>query len=193
MKLEREFYLCDGIELSKKLLGKILVRRNGETVTKGRIVETEAYMGKIDKAAHSYGNKGKERCAVQYGLGGFAYVYLIYGMYSCFNVTANNEGVPEVSLIRALEPVDGIDEMKLRRKTDKIKNLCSGPGKLCMAMDIDRSLYGADLLGDELYIEDDGFCGFEVEASKRINIDYAEEATDFLWRFTVKGNKFVSR
>ncbi len=193
MKLDRDFYLCDGVELSEKLLVKILVHNKNGLITKGRIVETEAYMGKTDKAAHSYGTKGKERCLVQYGPGGFAYVYLIYGMYSCFNVVANGPDIPEVSLIRALEPLEGLDIMSRRRGTDKVKNLCSGPGKLCMAMDIDRSLYGADLCGDELYIEDDDFNGFEVEKSKRINIDYAEEAAEFLWRFTIKGNKFISR
>ncbi len=193
MKLKRDFYLCDGVELSEKLLGKILVRNKNGLITKGKIVETEAYMGKTDKAAHSYGTKGKQRCAAQYGSGGFAYVYLIYGMYSCFNVVANAPGIPEVSLIRALEPLEGIDIMAERRGTDKVKGLCDGPGKLCMAMDIDRGLYGADLCGDELYIEDGGFGGFEIEKSKRINIDYAEEAAEFLWRFTIKGNKFVSR
>ncbi|MGN1097604.1 MAG: DNA-3-methyladenine glycosylase [Clostridia bacterium] len=193
MKLNREFYLCDGIELSRKLLGKVLVRKKSGFITAARIVETEAYMGEIDKAAHSYKRKTDGRCNIQYGVGGFAYVYLIYGMYSCFNVVANAENVPEVSLVRALEPLRGIDEMMRRRNCDKVKNLCSGPGKLCMAMDIDRSLYGADLCGDELYIEDDGFSGFEIEAGKRINIDYAQEAAEFPWRFTIKENKFLSR
>ncbi len=192
VKLNREFYLCDGIELSQRLLGKVLVRKKDEIITAGRIVETEAYMGETDKAAHSF--KGRTaRCEIQYGLGGYAYVYLIYGMYSCFNVVANGENKPEVSLIRALEPIRGIDEMKKRRKCQKVANLCSGPGKLCGAMAIDRSLYGEDLCGDHLYLEDDGYTGFEIQAGKRINIDYAGEAADFPWRFTVKGNKFVSR
>lgn len=191
-KLPREFYLCDGIELSKKLLGKILVRNSGGVVTSARIVETEAYMGPIDKAAHSYKSKPGGRCNIQYGPGGFAYVYLIYGMYSCFNIVANVENVPEVSLIRALEPLTGIDVMMERRKTGKINNLCSGPGKLCMAMDIDRSLYGADLCGEELYLVDDGFSDFEIQAGKRVNIDYAEEAADYPWRFVISGSRFLS-
>ena len=193
MKLEREFYLCDGIGLSKKLLGKVLVRNKNGIITSARIVETEAYMGPNDKGAHSYGGKREGRCSVQYGPGGFAYVYLIYGMYNCFNVVANGPEKPEVSLIRALEPLTGIEHMMSRRNTDKVKNLCSGPGKLCMAMDIDRSLYGADLCGDELYLIDDGYSGFEIQATKRINIDYAEEAVDFPWRFIIKGNKFISK
>lgn len=191
-KLPRDFYLCDGVELSKKLLGKVLVRSKNGLVTSARIVETEAYMGEADKAAHSYRGRPDGRCNIQYGPGGFAYVYLIYGMYSCFNIVANREGVPEVSLVRALEPLTGIDIMAARRGTDKIKNLCSGPGKLCMAMDIDRSLYGADLCGEELYLADDGFAGFEVEAGRRINIDYAGEAADYPWRFVIKGSGFLS-
>lgn len=193
MKLERDFYFCDGVELSKRLLGKVLVRNKNGVITKGRIVETEAYMGEADKAAHSCRGRRDGRCRIQYGPGGYAYVYLIYGMYSCFNVVANISGIPHVSLIRALEPVFGIDEMQRRRNNRRLTALCSGPGKLCMAMDIGRSLYGADLCGDELYIEDDGFGVFETEASKRINIGYAEEAADFPWRFTIKGNKFISR
>ncbi len=191
-KLPREFYLCNGIELSKRLLGKILVRNKGGLVTAARIVETEAYMGESDRAAHSYRGNPGGRCNIQYGPGGFAYIYLIYGMYSCFNVVANVENVPEVSLIRALEPSEGIEIMAERRRTDKLKNLCSGPGKLCMAMDIDRSLYGEDLCGDRLYIADDGFRDFETEAGPRVNIDYAGEAAGYPWRFVIKGNKFIS-
>ena len=122
-KLEREFYLCDGIELSKKLLGKVLVRNKNGIITSARIVETEAYMGPDDKAAHSWKGKREGRCSVQYGPGGFAYVYLIYGMYSCFNVVANKPEKPEVSLIRALEPLTGVEHMMTRRNSDKIKNL----------------------------------------------------------------------
>ena len=192
-KLERDFYLCDGVELSKRLLGKVLVRNKNGIITSARIVETEAYMGPIDKAAHSWKGPRDGRCSVQYGPGGHAYIYLIYGMYSCFNIVANVENVPEVSLIRALEPLTGIEHMIARRKCDKLKNLCSGPGRLCMAMDIDRSLYGADLCGEELYLADDGFSTFEIQAGKRINIDYAQEAVDFPWRFIIKENKYVSR
>jgi len=191
MKLQRDFYLGDTLEISKRLIGKVLVRNTPDGVTKGIIVEAESYIGPFDKAAHSYGNRKSERTAVQYGPGGFAYVYFIYGMYYCFNVVTGSEGKPECVLIRALEPLDGIELMKKRRHTENIRNLANGPGKLCNAMAIDRSIYGCDLCQNELYIED---CGFspEIEVSKRINIDYADEAKDFMWRFTAKGNNYVS-
>lgn len=198
MKMKREFYQRSGLELGKDLLGLILVHETEEGITKGRIVETEAYMGPIDRAAHSYGNRKSIRTQIQYKEGGFAYIYLIYGMHSCMNVVSNIEGIPESVLIRSLEPVEGIELMKERRNTDKILNLCSGPGKLCQAMGITREQYGMDLCGDKLYIEEPELTGdignhFEIEQSKRINIDYAEEAKDFEWRFTIKGSKFVSK
>lgn len=193
MKLTREFYQKNGIEVAKNLLGKVLVHKTKEGTTKGIIVETESYMGKIDKAAHSYKKGSYERTKIQYEQGGYAYVYMIYGMYYCMNVTANKENLPEAVLIRALEPLENIELMQKRRKTNNIKNLCSGPGKLASAMGITKEQYGLDLLGDELYIEDYNKTEFEIEATKRINIDYAEEAKDFLWRFIIKGNPYVSK
>jgi DNA-3-methyladenine glycosylase len=109
------------------------------------------------------------------------------------NVVANQENVPEAVLIRALEPVDGIDIMKNRRGTEKLKNLCSGPGKLCQAMGITNSNYGMDLCGEQLFLEaDENMVPLETIASKRINIDYAGEAKDYLWRFTIKDNPYIS-
>ncbi len=125
-----------------------------EGVTKGKIVEVEAYMGAEDKAAHSYKNLCSKRTKIQYGEGGYAYVYLIYGMYICMNVVTNLKDIPEVLLIRALEPVDGIELMKKRRKNAAIKNLCNGPEKLSQAMGITKDSYGEDLCGDTLYLED---------------------------------------
>ena len=192
MRIPRDFYARDTLTVARDLLGQILVRETDEGITKGIIVETEAYLGEWDDAAHSY--KGKsERVRIQYGLAGCTYIYLIYGMYYCMNITTGPIGVPEVVLLRALEPVSGMDVMEKRRKTDKIYNLCSGPGKLCMAMDIGKTLYGIDLCdGRELYLEY-GKTPVETEASKRIGIDYARKSKDELWRFTIKGNKFVSR
>lgn len=192
MKLEREFYQTDGVTLAKKLLGKVLVHRTAEGVVKGRIVETEAYMGPADKGAHSYKGRPEGRVSVQYGDGGYAYVYLIYGMHCCMNVVANEAGKPECVLLRALEPVEGLEEMKARRKKQKRKDLCSGPGKLCQAMGITRQQYGLDLTGEELYIEDWGEPEPEIQATPRIHIDYAEEARDFLWRFVIKNSDFLS-
>ena len=193
-KLEREFYLTDGISLAKALIGKVLVHETEEGLTSGIIVETEAYMGADDAAAHSYKNKGKDgRTNIQYRLGGFAYIYLIYGMYNCVNVTANIEGKPEAVLIRALEPLSGLDVMARRRKTDKPAAFCSGPGKLCRALNITREQYGLDLCGNKLYIEDSEDKNFTVSSSRRVNIDYAGEAALYPWRFYIEGNKFVSK
>ena len=193
-KLNRKFYLKSADELAPALLGKVLVHKTAEGVTSGIIVETEAYIGPDDKGAHSCGGVPTPRTAVMFGQGGFAYVYLIYGMYSCFNVVANVKDKPEAVLIRALEPLDGIEPMKNRRGTDKLENLCSGPGKLCGALGITREQSGADLCGSELFILDKpALAASEIAVSPRINIDYAEEYRDKLWRYFVKGSKFVSK
>ncbi len=193
MKLPREYYRQDGLSLAKALLGKVLVHRTPEGITKGIIVETESYMGVVDAAAHSYKGKKDGRCNIQYKEGGYAYIYMIYGMYYCMNIVANEENVPEVVLLRALEPLDGISLMERRRNTDKRKALLSGPGKLCQAMAIGKDSYGIDLCEDILYVEEpEQKTDFVIEASKRINIDYAGEAKEYLWRFTIKGNPYVS-
>ena len=116
---------------------------------------------------------------------------MIYGVHYCMNITTGPAEKPEAILIRALEPIEGIDLMERRRGTDKLKNLCSGPGKLARAMDIDMNLYGTDLCREgELYLEYGSPA--EVEVSKRINVDYAGEAANNLWRFTEKGSEYVS-
>ncbi len=192
-KLKREFYLQDGLSLAQNLLGKILVRHAPDGVTKGRIVETEAYMGPADAAAHSYKNRPSQRTNIQYGPGGFAYVYLIYGMYYCLNVVANVAGKPEVALIRALEPVAGIEQMEARRGGKTGRALANGPGKLCQAMAIDKSCHELDLCGDILYIEEaPPPDALQILTSRRINIDYAGEAADYPWRFLLRDNAYVS-
>ncbi|MBR4903156.1 MAG: DNA-3-methyladenine glycosylase [Selenomonadaceae bacterium] len=190
MKLSREFYLRDGLTVARELIGKKLVTNLSEGVTGGIIVETEAYMGAIDAAAHSYRGK-TERTKIFYGEGGFVYVYLIYGMHICTNVVANVENIPEAVLIRALEPVEGIELMKHRRGKSNLLDLCSGAGKLSQALGITKNFYGADLCGDEIFIETTDFRA-EITATKRINIDYAGKAADYLWRFVAAGNKFLS-
>lgn len=193
MMLPRSFYEQDTITVAKSLLGQILVSDAGGMKTSGIIVETEAYMGESDPAAHSY--KGKtERVAVQYGSSGTAYVYLIYGMYCCMNITSGPFGKPEVVLIRALQPLDGIDVMCGRRNTRDSRKLCSGPGKLCMALSISRSMNGCDLCSETgaLHLES-GMRPDSISSSKRVNIDYAGSAADLPWRFTIDGNDFVSR
>jgi len=194
IKLTREFYERDTLTVARKLLGKYLVRTTQEGTTIGKIVEVEAYIGPDDAAAHTFRSLRSKRTEVAYGPGGFAYVYMIYGMYYCFNIVTNVAEKPEVVLVRALEPIEGLELMKKRRNTDKIKNLCSGPGKLCSAMDITKADNGTDLCGDSLFLLDNAdIPDDEIAATPRINIDYAGEAKDYLWRFIIKGNKFVSR
>lgn len=192
MKLSREFYQRSAIEVAKDLLGCNLVHESKEGITVGRIVEVEAYLGNEDPAAHSYNNRSS-RTEIQYGEGGYAYIYLIYGMHYCMNIVTNSTDRPEVVLLRALEPIEGIELMKLRRKTDKPFNLCSGPGKLCAAMGINKIHYGMDLCGEQLYLKAAKANDLiEIVSSKRINIDYAREAKEYLWRYTIKDNKYVS-
>ena len=204
MKSERDFYLTDGITLAKKLLGKTLVHKIGERELCGVITETEAYMGVLDKASHAYGGKRTKRTETMYFPGGYSYVYLIYGMYSCMNITANKEGIPEAVLIRAIKPVGDISFMyekikeKSRRSTlpesvcelkeKELRALTNGPGKLCIAMDIDTRFHNAiDMTGSELFVRDDGYTPKGVATSTRIGIDYAEEAAFYPWRFTADG------
>ena len=199
-KLNREFYNRDSIIVAKELLGKLLVHNiNGqEIITK--IVETEAYMGVIDKAAHSYGGRRTPRVEVMYGEPGYSYVYLIYGMYNCFNIVSNEVGTPQAVLIRGVEPIEGIDVMAQNRYNkplelltkNQIKGLTNGPGKLCKALAIDRSLNGLDLCGNKLYVLEGDNEGFEMVSAKRIGIDYAEEARDYLWRYYIKDSNYVS-
>lgn len=201
MKLNREFYSRDTITVAKELLGKVLVHKvNGNTL-KGKIVETEAYLGIEDKAAHAYGGRRTKRVETMYGLPGTAYVYLIYGMYYCFNIITVKEGVPQGVLIRGIEPLQGIDQMlenRFKRPIDEItknqkKNISNGPGKLSMAFQIDKDYNGIDLCGQTIYLEDGAEEKIKIIETTRIGIDYAEEARDFLYRYYIDGNPHVSK
>lgn len=201
MKLNLEFYNRDTVTVAKELLGKILVKDFGDYKLKGRIVEVEAYTGEKDKGSHTFGNKKTARTKTMYMRGGHLYVYFIYGMYYLINVVTRDESHGEAVLIRGLEPLNNLDIISRNRfKKDfnelsnyQKNNLTNGPGKLSMAFQIDKSENGIDLLKDEIYIEDDGFSDFDIGISKRIGIDYAEEAVDFPYRFYIKDNKFVSK
>ncbi|MCK8826346.1 DNA-3-methyladenine glycosylase [Natroniella acetigena] len=194
MKLGAEFYSQDAVTLAQKLLGKLLVRRIEDKEIVAKIVETEAYVGPEDKACHAYDNKRTERTEIMFAQGGYSYVYLIYGIHHCFNVVAGDEGKPEAVLIRAVEPVTGLTVIKENRqiKSNRVEDLTNGPGKLCQALAIDRKLKGYNLsTGTELYIRDNQQ-EYELLTTPRINIDYAEEYKDKLWRFCIKGNSFLS-
>jgi DNA-3-methyladenine glycosylase len=199
----REFFRQDAITIARGLLGKCLVRRYNDKEIITKIVETEAYMGIEDKAAHVFGDRRTERTEPLYQDGGHIYVYLIYGMYHCLNISANIEGIPQCVLIRAIEPISEINEISQNRYSKNYeeltsyqkKNICNGPGKLCKALKVDKDLNFKDILGNELYIIDNKDLDedFEIVESKRVNIDYAEEAKDYLWRYYIKDNKHVSK
>ena len=196
MKLPREFYTrSDVLEVARDLLGKKLVvpARNGRRVA-GLIVETESYRGPEDRASHAYGGRRTNRTETMYGLGGSAYVYFVYGMYNQFNVVTNVENVPHAVLVRALEPAEGIDLMRRRRRGCSEYELTSGPGRLCLAMGIDRSLDKADLLGRRVWIEEGvSISPRQIARGPRVGIDYAEKWVTKPWRFWIKDNPFVSK
>ena len=195
-KLPREFYLRpDVLTVSKDLLGKLLVVPGpaGERIS-GKIVEVEAYRGPEDRASHAYGGRRTKRTETMYNAGGVAYVYFVYGMYHQFNVVSGVADVPHAILVRALEPVEGLELMRARRHSHPAHNLPNGPGKLCIAMGIDRELNGADLLGDRVWLEDfETVSPRRIARGPRIGIDYAEEWINKPWRFWIRDNQFVSK
>lgn len=200
-KLERKFYSSGAIEVAKNLLGKYLLHRINGQERLGKIVETEAYMGPEDKAAHSCNNRRTKRTEVMFGPPGYAYVYRIYGMYSCMNVVASERESPQAVLIRALEPVKGLEEMAEARygkslsdcaKKDRL-GLTNGPGKLCMAMGITDRDSGENLCGNRIFLlKGDREPAFNMVTTTRIHIDYAEEAVLYPYRFYIDGNPYVS-
>jgi DNA-3-methyladenine glycosylase len=199
-RIDRKFYNRDSLIVARELLGKVLVHEiNGQRIS-AKIVESEAYMGIADKAAHSYGGKRTPRVKVMYGGPGFSYVFIVYGMYYCFNIVTREEGNPQAVLIRAVEPIGGHDLIAQNRfkKTynqltqSQIKSLTNGPGKLCSALLIDKSLNGEVLCGDRLYVEEGDNEEFNIISSKRVGVNYAEEVKDYLWRFYIEDNKYVS-
>ncbi len=195
-KLPRKFYERDDtLQIAKDLLGKTLVVPNegGERIS-GKIVELEAYLGEKDKAAHAYKNLRTKRTEILFGNGGFAYIFLIYGIYNQLNIVAGRKETPHCILIRGIEPLEGIEKMRERRGKMKDTNLTSGPGKLCIAFDIDKTFYGEDLLGNRIWIEEgEKIPKGKIVSGKRIGIDYAEEYAEKPWRFWVKENPYVSR
>ena len=195
-KLPREFYTRPNVlTIARDLLGKLLVvpDEDGRRVS-GMIVEVEAYRGPEDRASHAFGGRRTKRTETMYGEGGNAYVYFVYGMYYQFNVVCNVPDIPHAVLIRAVEPVEGIELMRERRHRHPDHNLTNGPGKLCIALNIDRALNGADLLGDRVWIEDyQSVPTRRIAKGPRIGIDYAQEWIDKPWRFWIRDNSYVSR
>ncbi len=196
-KLPKQFYLrSDVVQISRELLGKVLVTNVRGKQSAGLIVETEAYAGIRDRASHAWHGRRTDRTDVMFAQGGRAYVYLIYGIHVLFNVTTNKEGLPDAVLIRAIEPLEGIDEMLVRRNMQSPSPaLSNGPSKLTQALGIDLSFYGLSLNGNTIWIEDRGISIPEqkIGADTRIRIAYAGEDALRPWRFRIKGNPFVSK
>ncbi len=186
-RLGRDFFTVDGLTLAKGLLGKIMVHETPYGKVRGIITETEGYMGVMDKGAHTYGGKRTSRTEPMFHIGGTSYVYLIYGMYSCMNIAANVEGIPEAALIRMLEPADDLSREIMSRYRNGNKHLADGPGKLCIAMNISKVDNDIDMVESDTFYLTTGIdvAESQIKAGKRINIDYAEEAADYLWRFTI--------
>ena len=212
MIIDKEFYNRSAIDVANDLLGKVLVREVDGRILKGKIVETEGYLGVTDKAAHVYGGKKTPRVMPMYKKPGNAYIYSIYGMYYCLNAITVKEGEPEGVLIRAIEPLIGLDYISEKRCNKKYielnkkerLNLTSGPSKLCLALNLnknqndkllwDNSLFIADYDKElEKLIENKKEKTGKIIEAKRIGIDYAEEAKDYLYRFYYEDNPYVSK
>lgn len=198
-RLSREFYNDNTVDIAQKLLGKYLVHRldSGEVLI-GRITETEAYVGRCDKACHAYNYRRTERTNTMFGPPGHAYIYFIYGMHFCLNLVTEPEGEPSAVLIRGVEPVAGTETIRRLRFGNapitayRRKNFMNGPGKVCQGMALTKAENGMDLTGDTLFVCDSpadlGFPCPEVSRERmcvgpRVGVDYAEEAKDFPWRF----------
>lgn len=191
-KLDKEFYMNNALYVAKHLLGKYLIKNTPHGYIGGLIVETEAYMGPQDDAAHSYNLKRTKRNEAMYEEGGATYVYKIYGIHHCLNVVVNKKNVPQAVLIRAIEPLFGVEIMKSNRNTS-VNNLTNGPAKMCKALNIDLNYNKTSILSDDLFIAKGENHRLEIATTKRINIDYAEKFKNKPWRFIVKNNRFVSK
>jgi DNA-3-methyladenine glycosylase len=196
-KLPLSFYQHDNVvQIAKDLLGKFLFTNIRGEITGGMIVETEAYKGPEDRGSHAYMDRKTERNKIMYEAGGVAYVYICYGIHDMFNVVTNNHGSSHAILIRAVEPVDGIDIMLKRREKEKFDHsLAAGPGALGKALGITKALNGKDLRGNEVWIEDHHITIPEKDiiASPRVGMNFEGDYKVIPWRFRIRGNKFSSK
>ncbi len=195
-KLKRRFYTRDVLTVARELPGKILVKKEGNQILAGRIVEVEAYDGDIDEAAHTFIGKTK-RNEIMFNEGGFFYVYFTYGAHFCCNVVTGCKDKGTAVLIRAVEPLEGIDAIKKNRFGNepvtgkKLFGLTNGPGKVCQAFGITKKHYGIDLTGDKIFLLDEEKIPDEnIIITKRIGI---KKSVDLPWRFYIKDNPYISR
>lgn len=194
-RILHEEFLKDAFTVAKDtMLGAYLFTNIDGNEVGGIVTEVEVYIGGEDKGSHSYGNKRTKRTEIQYGEGGRAYVYMIYGLHHQFCAVTNVAGTPNVVLVRAIEPVFGIDIMKARRGVEDIRRLTVGPGNVCRALGISMEQYGESVTGDKIYFcRDEKRPPISIRTSSRIGIDYAEEYKDKPWRYYIEGNSFVSK
>ncbi|MEE2858481.1 MAG: DNA-3-methyladenine glycosylase [Candidatus Neomarinimicrobiota bacterium] len=194
-KLNKEFYERSNVLLiSRELLGKVLCTNYNGKLTSGIIVETEAYAGVIDKASHAYNNKKTNRTKIMYDSGGVAYIYLCYGIHHLFNVITNSKNIPHAILIRAIEPINGIETMLTRRnKKNKDYTLTSGPGSLTKALGITINDSGKSLMSNLIWIENQkNINENNVISSPRVGIQYAKDDISNPWRYRIKNNPWTS-
>jgi len=190
--LPRAFYARPVLTVARACIGKLLVHRKNGQLLVGRIVEVEAYRGPEDRASHAFGGRRTARTEVMYGPPGYAYVFFVYGMHYQFNIVTTREGTPHAILVRAVEPVAGLEWMAKRRKLPQTsREITNGPGKLCQAFAIDKSDYGADLCGSRLFLAD-GPRG-TTQTSARIGVQYAQDWAKKPWRFYDPKSPYVSR
>ncbi len=189
-QLPFEFYQRDTITVARELLGQLLFHHDGINFTLGRIVETEAYLGEGDSASHSFGGR-TQRCQTMFAQAGRAYIYQIYGIHHCFNITTELPGVGSAVLVRALEPWEGIEAMQKRRGRYNLKDLCSGPAKLVQALGIKKEQDGLSLIGGVIGVSRHGLAaGEDIFTTTRIGIT---KAADLPLRFYIKGNEYISK
>lgn len=188
-KLRRNFFAQPTIQVAQKLLGKYLVLKQNGTTLSGKIVETEAYVGKDDQASHAY-KRVTHRNKIMYGPPGYTYIYFVYGNHYCLNFVTEKKGFPAAVLIRAVEPKDGIKIMQKNRDKTKLENLTNGPGKLCQALGIDKKFNGWDVTSKVFFVEDKGEKVDQIESSPRVGVQVGK---DKRWRFYIQKNSFVSK
>ena len=202
IKLKKDFYTRPEVTaIARELLGKVLITNLGKKVTSGIIVETEAYRSD-DRACHAFMKKKTKRNSVMFEAGGIAYVFMNYGIHFLFNVVTNEEDEPDAVLIRALQPLEGIEVMKARRMKQDENRITSGPGSLSKALGIDRGMNGMDLTGNKCWIEENdslkendslNLGNFKIVNACRIGIDYAGEHAKYPWRYYIRNNPWVSK
>ena len=192
--IHKNFFMKDTISVARNLLGCHLIRKTSSgSFMEGRIVETEAYLGIQDSCCHSFNGLYSERTKNMYLEGGHAYVYFTYGMYHCFNIVTGTKSQPEAVLIRALEPLKGIKDMEKNRNQTQLKNLTTGPGKLCQAFDITRDFNGTNLIGNKhLMVTKGKVFKKDIVVDARIGLSPKKEACYWPLRFYLKNNPYIS-